>query len=93
MLLVLGFTWYTINTMSVLKDPFFERSRSIKEVAEYIGVTRVYVERQVLAGHLRARKFSTKLIRVLPEDLREWMDRAATIPVATTKEIEELQDA
>jgi excisionase family DNA binding protein len=72
--------WYTVHTMSLENDPFFERPRSIKEVALYLGATRVHIERQILAGKLRARKFSTRFIRIMPADLREWMDACSTKP-------------
>ena len=61
-------------------DPFFEKPHSILEVAEYLGTTKVWVERQILLGRLRARKLSTRLVRILPEDLREWFERCATTP-------------
>jgi hypothetical protein len=37
-------------------DPFFLKSHSIREVAEYMGCTEAWIRGEIARGHLRARK-------------------------------------
>ena len=59
-------------------NPFLSRPRSIAEVAEYMDCTAWFIQQEIALGKLRARKLSPKLVRILPADLREWLDRADT---------------
>jgi excisionase family DNA binding protein len=68
--------------MPTAHERFFQRPHSIEEVAEYLGSTRDYIGRQIYSGKLRARKLSAKFVRIMPSDLIEWLDAAATKPIA-----------
>jgi excisionase family DNA binding protein len=76
------------------EDPFFSKPRSIEEIADYLGATRTFVYREVVRGKLRGLKFTQKLIRVMPGDLRDWIEQAATQPKQTPKKAaDKLQEA
>ena len=76
------------------EDPFFSKPRSIEEIADYLGATRTFVYREVVRGKLRGLKFTQKLIRVMPGDLRDWIEQVATQPKQTPKKAaDQLQEA
>ena len=62
-------------------EGFLDKPRSIDEVAEFLGCTRRFLASEIAAGRLRARRLSARLIRIMPEDLRHWLDAAATVVV------------
>jgi excisionase family DNA binding protein len=68
----------SVNKLSMAKDPFFSRARSIREIAAYIDSSEEFVEEKIHAGELRARKLSPRFIRVLPADLLAWLERGST---------------
>jgi helix-turn-helix protein len=59
---------------------FLARPRSVREISEYLGVRDVFVWNQIAIGKLVARRLGTKCLRVLPEDIKRWLDNAATKP-------------
>jgi predicted DNA-binding transcriptional regulator AlpA len=63
----------------VAEDEFFAKPRSRDELAEWTGCTRKFLESEVKAGRLRARRLSCRLIRFLPDDIRDWMDQSCTV--------------
>jgi len=54
---------------------------SIAELADWLGVSRRFLETQVEKGSLRVRKISPRCIRVLPGDVAKWLDQTATATV------------
>jgi excisionase family DNA binding protein len=74
-------------------DRFLETTHSVPEIADYLQTSRVYIERQILAGNLRARKLSYKVVRILPEDLRDWLERCAVQPKNTDSRVAAVQEA
>ncbi len=63
-------------------EPFFEKPRSPEEIAAFFGCTPKFVYKQIHEGLLRGRKFSDRMIRVLPRDLEAWLERASTVSEA-----------
>jgi hypothetical protein len=59
-----------------MEDLFFSKSRTIRETAEYMQSTEAWVRSEITRGHLHVRKFGKKFVRILPEDLRAWVDHA-----------------
>ena len=57
-------------------DPFLSKPRSVQEVAEYLGSTEKFIWNQIWRGHLRVHRFSPKLLRIMPADLKDWIQRA-----------------
>jgi len=62
-----------------MNNEFFTRPRTIDEVAGFLGCTRRFVASEIAAGRLRARRLSARLIRIMPGDLRSWLDQASTL--------------
>jgi excisionase family DNA binding protein len=57
---------------------------SVDELANWLDVSRRFVETQIEKGYLRVRKISPRCIRILPGDVAQWLDRTAT---ATVEEV------
>jgi excisionase family DNA binding protein len=55
-------------------EDFCDRPRSVEEIAKYLRTSRWYVYTEIARGNLKARQFSRKLIRVMPKDLRRWLN-------------------
>jgi excisionase family DNA binding protein len=76
------------------EDPFFLKPRSVEEIAKRLGASQAFVYREVVRGRLRGLKFTPKTIRVLPSDLRQWIEQAATKRKRKQKNAaEQLQEA
>jgi excisionase family DNA binding protein len=73
-----------------MDDPFFSKARSIREVAEYMQSTEPFIRSEISRGRLTVRKFGSHFLRILPEDLRAWMDLAAENPGKCKKREEAL---
>jgi excisionase family DNA binding protein len=58
---------------------FFDRPRSPEELAAFLDVTQKFVYEQIKKGRLRARKLSGRMIRIMPSDLKRWLDQASTV--------------
>ena len=59
-------------------NDFYEQPRTLEEVAQYFGLSSRFIRQQVYDGHLRALKLSHTVVRIRPEDIREWEERAKT---------------
>jgi excisionase family DNA binding protein len=59
------------------EDPIFDRARNVDEIAAYIDSTPQFVRDEIIKGRLRACKIG-RLVRVLPKDLKAWLNRGAT---------------
>jgi excisionase family DNA binding protein len=46
----------------------------VDELAAWLGVSRRFIECQIAHGKLRVRRLSARCVRILPNDLREWLD-------------------
>jgi excisionase family DNA binding protein len=68
-----------------MSDSFFEKPRSIPELAAYLDTTTRYISGQIAKGNLRAIKFSNNLVRLNPSDILEWMDSRASRPIKEAK--------
>jgi hypothetical protein len=66
-------------------EQFFARPHSIGEVCGWIDCTRQYLNKEIRDGKLRVRKLSPKLVRIMPADLLQWLDRAASPPLPNTE--------
>jgi excisionase family DNA binding protein len=55
---------------------------TVEEIAELIRATPRFVYSEIDAGRLVARKLSSRLIRVMPTDLKRWLDAAATLTIS-----------
>ena len=62
-------------------EPIFARPRSVDEIAEWIDCTPKFLRTEIFAGRLRARKLSKRFGRIMPSDLRAWLDQASTTAV------------
>jgi hypothetical protein len=54
----------------------FQRAASFKEVAEFLNTDVSFIEREAHRGKLKVRKFSHRMIRILPHDLIAWLEGA-----------------
>jgi excisionase family DNA binding protein len=68
-----------------MSDSFFEKPRSISELAAYLDTTPRYISSEISKGELRAIKFSNNLVRLNPSDILEWMNSRASRPVKEAK--------
>jgi excisionase family DNA binding protein len=50
------------------------RPMTIKQLAEWAGVGRRFIELEIERGHLRVRRLSKRLIRIMPADIEAWME-------------------
>jgi len=64
-----------------MKDAFLSRPHSLEEVAQWLGCTVKFLRKEIGSGHLRARKLGKRFIRIMPSDLKMWLDEAATIAI------------
>lgn len=64
-------------------EVFLSRSRSLQEIEAWLGVSDAWLRQEIIKGRLVARKFSDKMIRVLPSDMKDWLDRCMTRPRKT----------
>jgi hypothetical protein len=53
-----------------------DRPMSIDQLAEWLGVSRRFVNYQMARGYLRRVAFTRHVVRVLPEDVAEWIANA-----------------
>jgi excisionase family DNA binding protein len=60
------------------EEPIYDRARNVDEIAAYIDSTPQFVRDEITRGRLKARKIG-RLVRVMPSDLRAWLEKAATI--------------
>jgi hypothetical protein len=70
------FSRLTENESEVPSYP--TRPFSIEQLCEWAGVSRRFLEMEIDRGNLRVRKLSKRLIRVMPKDVVDWMERAST---------------
>jgi excisionase family DNA binding protein len=47
---------------------------TIKQLCEWLGVSRRFVEKEIESGRLRVRRLSRRMIRIMPADLKAWLD-------------------
>jgi hypothetical protein len=57
---------------------FPDRPFSIVELANWLGVSRRFLEIQIAHGRLHVRRISPRCVRVLPGDVASWLDKAST---------------
>ena len=75
-------------------EEFLSRARSIQEIAKLLGCTELFIRKQIEYGNLKAYKFGNRFMRVMPEDLRAWLDEAAShVKVKPKQPLQELQNA
>jgi hypothetical protein len=60
---------------------FLSRPRSVEALAEYLDTTPHFVRKEIQAGRLKARRFSSRMIRLMPGDVQQWLDAASTTDV------------
>jgi predicted DNA-binding transcriptional regulator AlpA len=63
-----------------MDDSFFWRARSIQELSAFMGCTDRFIHSEIDRGHLKARKIGGKFVRLLPSDIREWLDSGISKP-------------
>jgi excisionase family DNA binding protein len=54
---------------------------SPNELAQHLGVSRRFIEEQVKAGRLRARKISPRAVRFFRSDVVAWLRTTSSVPV------------
>jgi len=52
------------------------RPQSPQELADFLGMSRRFLESEVARGHLRARKLSNRAVRFFRSDIVEWLEKA-----------------
>jgi hypothetical protein len=60
-------------------EEFLSRPRSINEISDWLNCTPRFLYREATAGRLKVRKLSHCLVRVMPADLKRWLDDGATV--------------
>jgi excisionase family DNA binding protein len=73
-----------LTTTTIGSRNFPNKPTSVEELADWMSVSRRFLETQIEKGLLRAHKISPRCIRILPEDVAQWLDRSAT---ATVEEV------
>jgi hypothetical protein len=58
---------------------FYSRPRSPEDLAKFLGCTARFIRNEVLSGRLKACRLSSRLIRLLPGDIKEWLEKTSTI--------------
>jgi excisionase family DNA binding protein len=61
------------------KKTELDRPVSVEWLAEYMGCTPRFLRNEIRDGHLKARRLSARMFRLLPSDVKEWLDRSSTI--------------
>jgi excisionase family DNA binding protein len=61
---------------------FPAKPMTVAGLAEWINVSRRFLEGEINAGRLRARKISKRCVRIMPSDVKSWLDQAATLEAA-----------
>jgi excisionase family DNA binding protein len=56
------------------RDDFPTTPMKVAELATWLGVSRRFIECQVAHGKLRVRRLSARCVRILPNDLRDWLE-------------------
>jgi excisionase family DNA binding protein len=80
--------------LSDYEHPFFSQPHSVEEVAEYLRVPAYFIYREIIRGKLRGLKFTPKSIRLMPGDIRDWIEQAATKPKSSTaRDTKQMQEA
>jgi hypothetical protein len=76
-------------------NPDFQPERivlTIKEAASAMGVAPSFIERAVRLGTLRISRLTPQIIRILPEELREWAMRTRVELSVETEIVEDDED-
>jgi hypothetical protein len=58
--------------------PVFKKASTLEEIATFAGTDARFIRREIAKGNLKARKFNSRMIRILPLDLIAWLKRAET---------------
>jgi hypothetical protein len=66
------------DSLEVSSEQFFSRPRSVEALAEHLDCTPRFLRNEILAGRLKARRLSSRLIRLMPGDVQQWLDAAST---------------
>lgn len=65
--------------MITIKEDLPKKPLSPRELADWIGMSRRFIEGQVRNGNLRARKISLRAVRFLPSDVAAWLHKVSSI--------------
>lgn len=66
-----------------LDHPALKRAASVREVSDFLGVSKRHVEEQICAGRIQATKLPRKrTLRILPAALIRYLEVNARIPEA-----------
>jgi excisionase family DNA binding protein len=71
-----NFSLLTTDEIEIPNYP--SRPLSIEQLCEWAGVSRRFLEMEIERGNLKVRRLSRRLIRVMPKDVADWMERAST---------------
>jgi excisionase family DNA binding protein len=71
-----SFSPLTQNEIEIPNYP--SRPFSIEQLCEWAGVSRRFVEMEIERGNLKVRRLSKRLIRILPKDVADWIERSST---------------
>jgi hypothetical protein len=58
--------------------PIFQKASTCAEIGEFLGTDEKFLFREISRGNLRDRKFNARMLRILPQDLIAWLERAQT---------------
>jgi Helix-turn-helix domain len=56
------------------REDFPTAPMKVAELATWLGVSRRFIECQIAHRKLRVRRLSARCVRILPKDLRDWLD-------------------
>jgi excisionase family DNA binding protein len=57
-----------------------------RELARFLGISERFIELEVNRGHLRAVRFSNRLLRFRPVDVERWMESSLTAAVESRRD-------
>jgi excisionase family DNA binding protein len=68
-----------MNEDSSTTGPFFDTTRTVKELATYMGVTERFIYAEIARGKLYPSRVDINIVRLHPEDIKNWL-RGVDVP-------------
>jgi hypothetical protein len=59
-------------------DELFQKAASVGDLTNYLKVTDEFIFQEIERGNLRPRRLGKRVIRFLPQDIWDWLNRTTT---------------
>ncbi len=67
------------NQVAGISQDIPDHPQSPRELAEFLGMSRRFIEGEVARGRLRARKLSNRAVRFFRSDIVEWLEKSGRV--------------